>query len=477
MIDSKRWMVGGAVVVATALPLSGAPTATAQDTAAGRPAAEQILAEAVEDGFEGQVLVVVNGDVVLQEAYGLADTDSGVPIDTSTVFAIGSVTKAFTRAAILKLAEEGQLSLADPISRYLDGVPADKRDITIDQLVTMRAGFGEYHDDTGDHQAMTREEALQRILAQRLRFEPGTEEAYSNSGYTLLAAIIENVSDQPYAEYVRSKLMEPAGMTSSGFHGEDRWEDAQVARGRGGRMYGDNAPHHWPFPTWVLTGAGGIVANAEDLLAWIRAVRRGDVLGPQALAAFYPADDPHRLYAGGDDFGFLTVVMEVDQGDDIAIINSNTGYRSMGLAAQLVEALRGEPVPFSVPGARGGASERETTGGTERETTGGGIPDSPRGRKAMALIQALQNGSPEALEALVTEHFAAELRDAFTMSEHLEMLGQISEQVRSAADLNVGPVDQFTLQLRLVNAGGEATVFIVELENTPPHGIAGIRRQ
>jgi len=475
-------MLGGAVVVATALLLSCGSAATTQDTATDRvatdhTAAERILAEAVDDGFEGQVLVVVDGEVVLHEAYGLADAESGTPIDASTVFAIGSVTKAFTRAAILKLAEEGQLSLSDPISVFLDGVPPDKQDITIDQLVTMRAGFGEYHDDTGDHQAMTRDEALQRILAQRLRFEPGSEEAYSNSGYTLLAAIIENVSDQPYGEYVRSELMEPAGMASSGFHGEDLWEDAQVARGRGGRMYGDNAPHHWPYPTWVLTGAGGIVANADDLLAWIRAVRGGDVLGPQALAVFYPEEEPNRVYAGGDDFGFLTVVMEVDQGDDIAIINSNTGYRSMALAAQLIEALRGEPVPFSAPGAGGGDTERETTSGTERETTGGGIPDSPRGRKAMALIEALQDGSPEALEALVTEHFAAELRDAFTMSEHVEMLGQISEQVRGASDLGVGPRDEFVLEVRLVDAQGEASAIIVELEETPPHGITGIREE
>ena len=464
------------LVITTALLAGSVPAATAQDAAADRSAAEQILADAVENGFAGQVLVVVGGDIVLNEAYGLADTESGVPIDTSTVFAIGSVTKAFTRAAILKLAEAGRLSLSDPISRYLEGVPADKREITIDQLVTMRAGFGEYHDDTGDHQAMTREEALQRILAQRLRFEPGTDEAYSNSGYTLLAAIVENVSGRPYPEYVRSELMEPAGMASSGFHGEDRWDDAQVARGRGGRVYGDNAPHHWPFPTWVLTGAGGIVASAEDLLAWIHAVRRGDVLGPQALARFYPADDPHRVYAGGDDFGFLTVVMEVDQGDDIAIINSNTGFRSMALAANLVEALRGEPVPFSVPGA-GGEDERATAGGTERETTGGGIPDSPRGRKAMALVEALRDGSPEALETLVTEHFAPELRDGFPMSQHMELLGRLSEQVRSAADINVGPRDEFSLQIRLSDASGGASVFLVELADTPPHGIVGITQQ
>jgi CubicO group peptidase (beta-lactamase class C family) len=451
------------------------PAATStQDADSGSSQAERIVAEAVDDGFAGQLLAVVDGEVVLDRGYGLADAESGVPVDTSTVFAIGSVTKAFTRAAVLKLAEEGELALSDPISRYLDDVPADKRDITIDQLLTMRAGLHEYHDDTGDHQAMTRDEALRRIFGQELRFEPGSAEAYSNSGYTLLAAIIENVTGRTYERYVRDELLTPAGMASSGFHGEtDRWPDAQVARGRNFRVHGDNRPHRWPSPTWALKGAGGMVASAGDLLRWIRAVRAGEILGPEALARFYPQDESNRLYAGGDDFGFITAVMEVDHGDDIVIVNTNTGYRAMTLGGRVLEALRGEPLPFTVPGPEGGI-QRETTGGDVRETGGGGIPDSPRGRKAMALVEALQDGSPEALEALVNEHFAPGLRDGFAMAQHLEILGELSREVRSARDLNVGPTGEFSLELRLVTAAGEEVTYAVELEPAPPHGIAGI---
>lgn len=466
------WRAG--TVMALVILGTAAPALAQQSPLSAREQAETIIDEAADDGFAGQVLAVVDGDLALYEGYGLADAEAGVPVDTSTVFAIGSVTKAFTRAAVLKLAEEGILSLSDTLSRHLDGVPADKRDITIDELLTMRAGFHEYHDDSGDHQAMTRDEALGRILGQELRFEPGTEEAYSNSGYTLLAAIIENVSGRTYQQYVREELMEPAGMESAGFHGEtDRWPDSRVARGRDFRVYGDNQPHHWPSPTWALKGAGGMVASAADLLRWIRAVRAGEVLGPEALARFYPEDEPNRLYAGGDDFGFVSAVMEVDHGDDIVVVNTNTGYAAMALGGRVLEALRGEPLPFAIPGPEGGV-EREVSGGDVRETGGGSIPDSPRGRQAMALIEALQDGSPGALETLVNEHFAAGLRDGFPMAQHLEILGELSEEVRAARDLNVGPAGEFVIELRVVTASGEAVTYVVELEPAPPHGIAGI---
>jgi CubicO group peptidase (beta-lactamase class C family) len=471
----RRAPVGWAVVVLSiVVGTSTGVVAQDQEGTVGLAAAERIIADAVEDGFSGQVLAVLDGAVALHEGYGLADAGAEIPVATSTVFAIGSVTKAFTRAAVLQLAEEQRLSLADPISLHLEGVPADKRNISVEHLLTMRAGLHEYHDDTGDHQAMTRSEALQRILGQELRFEPGSDEAYSNSGYTLLAAIIENVTGKPYAEHIREALLEPAGMQTTGFHGEDRWPDAQVARGRNGRTHGDNAPHRWPSPTWALMGAGGMVSNADDLLRWIRAVRGGEVLGPEALARFYPDDEPNRLYAGGDDFGFISAVMEIDGADDVIIVNTNSGYPAMALGAEVLEVLRGEPLPFAVPGRDEGGVEREVGGGDVRETTGEGIPDSPRGRAATALVEALRDGSAEALEALVNDHFATGLRDGYPMSQHLEILGELSREVQSATNLNIRPTQQFAFELFVETAAGEATTYTVELETEPPHGIAGI---
>ncbi len=314
-----------------------------------RRAIAGLLTRAAEHGFAGQVLAVRQGERLFYAGVGLADPEARVPVDTGTVFAIGSVTKQFTRVAILLLEQRGLLSTPDAIARHLEDVPPDKAGVTIADLLAMRAGFQEYHDDTGDHQPMTRDEALARILSQELLFEPGTGRAYSNSGYTLLAAIIESVTGASYTEFVRHELIEPTGMTSTGFHGDDRWEDRRVARGRGPARFGDNAPDRWPPVTWALMGAGGMVSSASDLATWIRALRAGDVLGPTALAKAYPVDVSYARYAGADDYGFQTGVIELDDGRDVTIVNACSGDDALALAARVAEVMTGTLLPFELP--------------------------------------------------------------------------------------------------------------------------------
>ena len=127
----------------------------------------------------------------------------------------------------------------------------------------MSAGFHQYHDDSGDFQEISRDEALQRIFAQPLLFEPGTDRAYSNSGYSLLAAIVELVSGESFHDFLRAYLFEPARMTSTGFYGEPRVADELVARGHGAlASYGErNAPQYWPEVAWALMGSGGVFGS------------------------------------------------------------------------------------------------------------------------------------------------------------------------------------------------------------------------
>jgi CubicO group peptidase (beta-lactamase class C family) len=430
-----------------------------------RRAVAEIAGAATQRGFAGQVLAVRDGAVLFHEAFGLSDEAAGTATTVETVYAIGSVTKQFTRVSILKLEEDGRLDTSDTISRHLEGLPADKRDITIQQVLDMRAGFHEYHDDTGDHQAMNRDEALRRIYAQELRFEPGTERAYSNSGYSLLAAIVENVSGMTFPEYVRTELLDPLGLDAIGFHGDDRWSDARAARGRGGAREGDNAPHTWPVVTWALQGAGGMVASAEDLSEWIRALRTGRVLGPVALTAAY-GDGP-AVYAGGDDFGFQTGVVEVDAGDDFVVVNTNNGSDVLEIALDAVEAMTGERVDFG-PQRVVDDDEGPAPGGGP----GGGIPDSPRARAATAFMEALRAGTNDAFDALVRDSFARELRDEFTMDGHREMLITLKDVVDTADGVGLSPLAEFTVAIML--QPGTRRI-ILDLEESPPHGIIGIR--
>jgi CubicO group peptidase (beta-lactamase class C family) len=450
-----------------------------------RRALNAALDSAAREGFVGHALVARGGRVVFEASRGMADAASRTPVDSVTVFSIGSVTKQFTRAAILKLEEEGKLSLSDPVSRFVPGLPEDKRAITLGQLLDMRAGLGEYHDNPsdsthGDHQRMTKEDALARIGAQRLRFAPGTGREYSNSGYTLLAAVVEAAAGRPFEEYVRSTLIEPAGMTSTGFYGESRWADRRVARGTGPATFGEaNAPHRWPPVSWVLMGAGGMVSNARDLHRWILALRGGKILGPAALAKFHPREP--AVYAGGNDFGFGTLVLEFERGADVVIVHSSSGVPRMNVGVALAETAFGRPVPEEI---RTMFARRQAAGagpggpaGPDRRTEGGEVrragPDTPEMATVRAFLGAIRDGSPDALRALVTERFTEGFRAAASAEEHARVLGELSEAFRRADNVRVAPRGAREFEIRMSGGAGE-TVVVLTVEEAPPHRISSV---
>lgn len=389
---------------------------------------QTLVDDAAAGGFTGHVLGIRDGKVVVDDARG-----SG--IDGKTVFSIGSITKRFTHAAILKLEEAGKLSTSHPVSRYIAGLPADKQQITLQQLIDMKSGLRDYHDDSGDHQRMNKAEALGRIGAQKLLFEPGKGEEYSNSGYTLLAAVIEAASGKTYEEYVRKELMAPAGMTSSGFFGDKKWSDARVARGSGAKKFGDNAPHNWPSVSWALMGAGGIVSNATDLARWVQAVNAGKILKPANVQKMYRGGRDWALYAGGDDFGFEAVVFELDRGTDIVVVNTNSAFKSGPLAAAVAQKMRDKPLPEEVTKALGGQQQAQNADDL-----------------AAKLVKSLQDGSDAVLREIVTSQFDAGMRDGFPMEEHLKVLGMLSKAARSAEDVKIEPMGLGIYEITFINS-------------------------
>jgi len=434
---------------------------------------DSVVVAAAEMGFSGQVLVTTRGAVVLHRGYGLADDSSGTPVDTSTVFPVGSVTKRFTRVAVHRLEESGLLSTADPISEYLPGFPAEKRSITIDQLLRHTSGLGTYHDDSGDHQPMSREEAMERIGGQRLRFEPGGGRGYSNSGYTLLAAVVERASRRPFEAFLREEIFEPAGMDRTGFHGDGRWSDDEVARGYGMRVFRGNAPHRWPSTTWALKGAGGVVAPASDLLRFIEALREGRIVGEKALRRLYPDGQPHLHYAGGDDFGFVTEVMELDHGEHVVIVQTNRGFGFEWLPPALAAVVRGEPLD----GREGsGQPDDPPRSGVANDpdpvpTEGGGLPDSPRGRAANWLVTALEDGSAEALREFVELRLAPGTVGGGSTEPYAALLEELAARVEAEGVQGLRPVSEFSFRLDL----GDDEPLLVRIAPEPPHLIEELR--
>jgi CubicO group peptidase (beta-lactamase class C family) len=280
------------------------------------------------------VLVARGDDVLLHEGFGAADVGDGTAgapsrkIDRETRFAIGSITKLFTAVAILRLEQQGKLTTDDKLADHLDGVPADKSKITLHQLLTHSAGLLEYHDqpgEGGDFAPMNKDEAVGRILEQKLRFEPGTQSHYSNSGYTLLAAVVEEAGGEPWTKYLREELFVPAEMKSTSFFGETCFKQDSIALGRGKKVVKKNDPDEWLL-TWSLMGNGGIISTVADLWHFCRALegeklldekrreklftsqmklKDGGAEGYGWMAGRTKTGEEFFEVAGGDDLGFL----------------------------------------------------------------------------------------------------------------------------------------------------------------------------
>jgi CubicO group peptidase (beta-lactamase class C family) len=243
-------------------------------------------------GFSGSMLVAKDGKVLVESAYGLADKQKNIAFRTETIFDIGSVSKQFTAAAVLILESDGKLSVADPISKYLKGVPDNKAGITIHQLLTHTSGLA--MDFGGDYEKVTRDMIVERAMASELRSPPGQRHAYSNAGYSLLAAIVEIASGENFENFLRRRVFRPAGMTSSGYFFTESMT-SRLARGyKNGEDWGIGvdkaAATGGDF--WNLIGNGGIHSTVGDMYKWVHALGQGKVLTSEALAKFF---GPHVL--------------------------------------------------------------------------------------------------------------------------------------------------------------------------------------
>lgn len=300
---------------------------------------DERLQQAADQGFSGCVLVVRNGETVANTGFGYANRAQKIAHTPETIFGIGSTPIDFTKAGVLLLAQRGRLDLSDPITKYFDNIPEDKRAITIEHLMTGRSGLQNFHDRPGDanpdHTWIDRDEAMRRIFNQELLFQPGRGREHSHSAWGVLAALIEIVSKQSYQEFVQAELFVPAGMQSTGFFGT-MYPPDHVAIGYGDRTSGEiNAPPYWGRTSWLVMGSGGMVSTVNDLYRWNQAMRAGKLLDQQWAARYW--SPPGSVLEGGDMFGFQ--VMYTEGPDTLFIMATNAATMRGGTAARLGESL------------------------------------------------------------------------------------------------------------------------------------------
>ena len=257
------------------------------------------LAEALADleagGFSGVVLVDDGGEGD-DEGDGPGRPGAGHRRPRRRrCFDLGSLTKQLTATAILRLEADGLLSVDDPVGRHLDGLTPEQERITLHQLLTHTAGLPEALGDDGD--VIDRQGFIDLVAATPLDRPPGQEYAYSNVGYSLLAAVIEVVTGRSYDEHLQEEVLEPAGLTSTGYRLPDLDERDLAVGYDGDRRIGRPTELPWADdgPYWHLRGNGGILSTAEDVHRWHLAL-----LGDRILDDASPARHVHGPHPQGD---------------------------------------------------------------------------------------------------------------------------------------------------------------------------------
>jgi D-alanyl-D-alanine carboxypeptidase len=284
--------------------VAAAPQAQTQEQAAPLPEA-QVFAQLTDAEVKGRVgavideiathpefvglsVAVARGDrLIVDRGYGVADLEWNAPAEASTIFRIGSMTKQFTAAAILKLAEQGKLGLDDPLSRYVPEFDTGGRTVTIRQMLNHTSGIPEYTMQPGFFGRLSLidvsdAELLQLVSGTPFDFEPGAGWRYSNTNYYLLGMVIAKASGRPYAAFMQDEFFTPLGLAHTRYGSES---EIILHRAQGYAFNPNTGSHSNDAAISMNTpGAGGaLVSSAGDLVRWQVALTNGRVIRPASF--------------------------------------------------------------------------------------------------------------------------------------------------------------------------------------------------
>jgi len=304
--------------------------------------------------FSGSVLIAKGDDIVFNKSYGLANIEWGIPNTTTTKFRLGSITKQFTAAAILLLEEEGKLKLEDTVRMHWPDAPRGWDKVTIFHLLTHTSGMPP-PDETWRFSEGPAEETVGHFRDKPLEFEPGSQFSYSNSGFILLAYLIERMSGQSYSDFLQERILKPLGMKDSGVE-----SNGPVVKNRAsGYADGDDGlvnAAYLSMPSSI--GSGALYSTTEDLLRWTRGLFGGKLLKAASLEKMVtPFKNDHGLGVvvsnekgikmirhGGSIEGFNAMLGYYPDEEMTLIVLANLEGAADGLARRLHGFMHGEKV-------------------------------------------------------------------------------------------------------------------------------------
>lgn len=325
---------------------------------------ELVNAYVDNERFNGVVLVTKNGKPVFEKAYGLRNAKAGIQHEAGDIFQVGSVTKQFTAAVIMQLHEEGKLSVSDPLSKYFKGFKnADS--ITIEHLLTHTSGLFNYTDDSV---IMRRDVTKHYSQAEMLEvfqnyepvFSPGVSWQYSNTGYSLLGYIIENVTGKPYEVVVRQRIFQPLNMKQSGF---DFKNLKSPLKSTGYFVLADSTIIPAPVvDSTIAYAAGAIYTTARDLSRWEKAITEGKLLQPASWKKVFTPfkskygygwmiDSLHGKLAhfhGGGIHGFSSYILRIPEEKLAVVVIDNASSAHPGAIGNTLAAIALNK-PYTIP--------------------------------------------------------------------------------------------------------------------------------
>ncbi len=262
--------------------LFGIRTALAQSPATTAAVTEYVKVEMQRQHIPGLSLLVVKaGTIVRAEGFGLANIELQVPVQPATIFQSGSVGKQFTATAVMMLVEEGKVGLDDPLTKYFADAPAAWKEVTVRELLSHTAGFGDYPKTFDMRKDWTEDEELKLIESIPLNYPPGTKWEYSNFGYVTLGILIHRVTGEFYGDFLQQQIFHPLGMDSTRIISE---ADIVPNRSAGYRLVkGDLKNQEWVSPVVNTTADGSLYFSILELARWDAALYTEKLLKQSSL--------------------------------------------------------------------------------------------------------------------------------------------------------------------------------------------------
>ena len=296
------------------------------------------------------VLVLKDGATAFQRSYGMADLEAGLATSPGTNYRLASISKQFTATCVLLLAEDGALSVDDPLRRWLPSLPASTGDITLRHLLSHTSGVVDYEDLVpADQSRQLRDADVLRLLEREDRpyFPAGSAYRYSNSGYALLALVVERASGQRFPAFLQARIFTPLGMTAT----LAREDEGPAVRDRafGYRPVDGQWQRSDQSTTSAVLGDGGIYSSLEDLARWDAALYDGRLLSATSRAlAFSPSTATPEADVAHYGFGWrLQGAMQWHSGESIGFRNVLLRFPAQRLTV-IVLTNRDGPEPYAL---------------------------------------------------------------------------------------------------------------------------------